>query len=649
VIATEGNGLTYSGPDIPGDVTENMLEGNVSDDIQIAGTVGHSETWSVGGSPARVTGAGVVVPVGITLNLQPGVYIRAPKMIVYGTLHAEGTAARPVALTGPSEEKNGEWSGISLEAGSGASVLSYVEVGFGGSTGPMLNVKGVSPTIMNSTFRRSAGDAIRVQQSGQPTIEGNRFRDNHFGLRYEGEGKLHAPGNDWGCANGPKPTGCGDEVTSNVEWQPAAVLQELPRLCPGTTMLATSTTCLLQKYEPKLRYDSEENYYADSSAEITDNWGDESALRGETEAGWYTNALVDESEWPYSTPLAYSSPSVAGGSFPLTRSALGTTYPNGHTADEADWLAEYGEYVRDAHRLEAAGYLNAAYAHAFTDANGKRWLEYWYWYYYNPKDFAGVGKHEGDWETVIVGLDPNNRPEEVIFSQHDGAANCYIGDVEQAEEGGPVVYVGLDSHAGYEKPGVFWATGEDDWADGAGPSAQPGLTIIGSSPPSWILWPGHWGHTQPEGGLPGQATSPQGPYFHEAWSAPDAYAANAFECTKTAEEEGRAPLQVNGVASSTSSLGGIGGVAVVGRRPMVSYKVPKATGHGFWPRLRISVNELGDGGIPPVSKTISNVKAQGRITVPIELKAGHAAEVLGSIVYKNGRRVHLAHRIVRVR
>jgi hypothetical protein len=114
------------------------------------------------------------------------------------------------------------------------------------------------------------------------------------------------------------------------------------------------------------------------------------------------------------------------------------------------------------------------------------------------------------------------------------------------------------------------------------------------------------------------------------------------------EEEGGEPLQINAVAG-TSSLASIQGVSVVGRRPRVSYKVPKANGHGFWPRLRISVNELGDGGIPPVSKTISNVKEKGRVTLPIELKAGHAAEVLGSIVYKNGRRVHLAHRIVRVR
>jgi hypothetical protein len=647
VRGTTGTAFLYMGPDIPGDISENNAENNAVDALQISGTVARSATWTLGGAPVRFTSS-VVVAAGVTLTLQPGVYIQAPSMSVFGALRAEGSASRPVTLTGSGQEENGEWGGINLEAGSGSSLLNYTEVGFGGSTGPMLNVRGVSPTITNSTFRRSAGDAIRVQQSGQPIIEGNRFRDNHFGLRYEGEGKLHAPNNDWGCANGPKPTGCGDEVTSNVEWRPAAVLQELPRLCPGTTMLATSTTCLLQKYEPQLRYDSEENYYADSSAEITDNWGDEAALDGSTEAGRYSNALIDESEWPMIKPLAFSSPLAEEEKFPLTRSALGATYPNGQSADSGDWLAESEEYVRDAHRLEAAGYLNAAYAHAYTDANGKRWLEYWYWYYYNPKDFAGVGKHEGDWETVIVGLDPNSRPEEVIFSQHDGASNCYIGEVEQTEEGGPVVYVGLDSHAGYEKPGVFWATGEDDWADGAGPWAQPGLTVLDSSLPSWILWPGHWGATRPEGSLPGEATSPEGPYFHQAWGEPNVYAENAFECTKTAEEEGREPLQLKAVAG-TSSLASIRGVSVVGRRPQVSYKVPKATGHGFWPRLRISVNELGDGGIPPVSKMISNVKTQGRVTVPIELKAGHAAEVLGSIVYKNGRRVHLAHRIVRVR
>lgn len=91
--------------------------------------------------------------------------------------------------------------------------------------------------------------------------------------------------------------------------------------------------------------------------------------------------------------------------------------------------------------------------------------------------------------------------------------------------------------------------------------------------------------------------------------------------------------------SSTSS---ISSVSLNGRKPQVSYQVEGADGEGFWPRLRISIDELGDGGIPPVSKMISDVKAKGRVALPVHLERGHAAKVLGSIVYKDGRRMHLA-------
>jgi hypothetical protein len=80
---------------------------------------------------------------------------------------------------------------------------------------------------------------------------------------------------------------------------------------------------------------------------------------------------------------------------------------------------------------------------------------------------------------------------------------------------------------------------------------------------------------------------------------------------------------------------------------VVSYEIPKADGDGFWPRLRITVNDLDDGGLPGRSKTISNVKAHGEMTLPFPVEGGHTAEILGSIVYKDGRRVHLAPKKVR--
>ena len=68
--------------------------------------------------------------------------IQAPQMIVKGALRAEGTAARPIALTGVEEGSAGEWGGIVFESVSGPSLLSFTEVAFGGSGGSMIRGRG---------------------------------------------------------------------------------------------------------------------------------------------------------------------------------------------------------------------------------------------------------------------------------------------------------------------------------------------------------------------------------------------------------------------------------------------------------------------------------------------------------------------------
>jgi hypothetical protein len=641
VLSNGGNGISYGGSDIPPDISENTLEANASDDIQVGGTVGHSSTWKLGGSPLRFIGT-VLVPSGVTLTLQPGIYIRSPKMTVLGTLLAEGSAKRPVFLTGAGEEKGGEWGGINLEPGSGSSVLNYVELAYGGASGPMINVKGASPRITNSTLRRSSGDALRVQQSGQPIIEGNRFRNNQSGLRYEGEGKLSALHNDWGCSNIPGPMGCGDSVTSNVEWQPTAVLQELPRLCPGTTMSASSFQCLLPKYEPMLRYDSQESYFADDVRGIVENWGDVSGLWGIGELGQYSNRLFDKS---YETGesnglLIGESHPGGGGEFRLTLNLLGALYPNSLSADSDDWLDENDNYLADSEELEANGFMNSAYGYGSTDSEGKRWLQYWFWYYYNSHSYGGFGVHEGDWESVLIGLDSGNRPDTVVLSQHNGGARCTPEQLEATPEGAPIVFVGVDSHANFPRAGTFAApfTLDSDHADGNGESAQPGLVLMNTYPPGWTAWPGHWGNSEGESGV--ESSSPQGPAFHEAWYAPQAYAEAAAECESGFESE-EVPESFGAGAPSIESL------SLQGRRPQVSYEVPRADGRGFWPRLRMSVNDLDDGGLPARSKTISNVRAHGAMTLPFPVESGHVVEVFGSLVYQDGRRIHLPPEKVR--
>jgi RHS repeat-associated protein len=232
VTETTGTAFLYEGADIPGDITGNTLVANTQNLIKIGGTVAHSETWNRG-TPVKVSGSVTVVS-GATLTITKGVFLENPWVNVKGTLKAEGTSAEPVIFTGESEETAGEWCKIGFEPGSGASVIDHAEVRYGGGCGGgAIAIKGSSPTIRNSTLNHSSGYAIKVTESGSPKIEWNRFRNGASGLSYSGTGNLSAPNNDWGCASGPKPSGCGAAVTTNVLWKPAVELPELAGHCRG--------------------------------------------------------------------------------------------------------------------------------------------------------------------------------------------------------------------------------------------------------------------------------------------------------------------------------------------------------------------------------------------------------------------------------
>ncbi len=232
IVGSEAaSAFSYSAPEIPANVTENTLIGNKSNLLEIGGMVKKPSTWKDGGT--RVWPNGVTVDSGVALNLAKGLFLVNPAITVKGTLNTEGTSAAPVVFTGKKEEAAGEWRGIKFEAGSGSSLLTGAEFAYGGKEGyGMVEAKGASPTILNSTFRK-ATYAVKVTESGAPKLERNRFRENNNAVTYTGTGNLLAPNNDWGCANGPKPAGCGDSVTSNVKWQPAVQLPELAGSCRG--------------------------------------------------------------------------------------------------------------------------------------------------------------------------------------------------------------------------------------------------------------------------------------------------------------------------------------------------------------------------------------------------------------------------------
>ncbi len=234
VVGGGENPLTYDGTDIPDGVTANFLSENVNNAISIGGLVKHSVYWGNAGSRVRFS-SHITVSSGRTLTIGEGLEIANPAMTINGNLDVEGSEEEPVRFTGAHESEPGEWTSIAFEPGSGGTI-DHAEFAYGG--GPyywvegMIEIFGASPTIRGSTFLKSRRKAIYVA-SGTPVIEGNRFRENGFGLRYAGSGSLSAPNNDWDCPSGPRPAGCGDEVSENVDWKPAVVLPEQGGHCRG--------------------------------------------------------------------------------------------------------------------------------------------------------------------------------------------------------------------------------------------------------------------------------------------------------------------------------------------------------------------------------------------------------------------------------
>jgi len=223
-----GNGsdaIRYGGPDVPVDLDENTLSENGSNVVEVQGTVSKSASWNDRGFPFFLEGDLTVGGSG-SLTLGAGITVKAAsgrQIVVNGALNTEGTAEDAVLFTSSKESGPGDWKNIVFESGSGSSVLDHAVVRYAGSgvERPAIEVNGASPTITHSALRQNANVAIKVI-SGSPKITWNSFTSNGSGLTYKGEGKLLAPHNYWGCASGPAPAGCGNEVSENVEWEPQA-------------------------------------------------------------------------------------------------------------------------------------------------------------------------------------------------------------------------------------------------------------------------------------------------------------------------------------------------------------------------------------------------------------------------------------------
>jgi hypothetical protein len=264
----------------------------------------------------------------------------------------------------------------------------------------------------------------------------------------------------------------------------------------------TEPRVLLERHRPRLVYDSLEVYFADSAAIWTDS---------------PTNVLRRADGTVLAKPPT------------LSLEFLGPhTYADGRPvlADDAigETTREYAAHAAALHRDPA--YANRVHGHARRDRDGRLWLQYWLFYYYNDFQILGPiggGKHEGDWELVQIRLGPSEQPEQAVYSQHRTGESRAWADVRKPARAPntPLVYVARGSHANYFGAGTHWSGTWFDHADGRGAQVTPTLEVLGDTRPAWTQWPGSWGDTKATSS-PLDAASPRSPGRRPTWSDPTA-------------------------------------------------------------------------------------------------------------------------------
>jgi len=180
-----GLGMTIANP--TSSVAESTVYGDIAADT----------TWTLAGSPYRVTGDIVVYGTDgpdhvTTLTINPGVVVRfdSNKALRIGNgntpgrLVAKGTANSRITFTGSGTEY-GWWKGILFDPGSSdGSAIDYAVVQYGGkNSSANIYLNNASPTISNSEIKYT--DFYGIMCSGTdstPTIVCNLITANRYGL-----------------------------------------------------------------------------------------------------------------------------------------------------------------------------------------------------------------------------------------------------------------------------------------------------------------------------------------------------------------------------------------------------------------------------------------------------------------------------------
>ena len=358
--------------------------------------------------------------------------------------------------------------------------------------------------------------------------------------------------------------------------------------------MATSTgpAQLLQRHAPVLRYDSQEPYFADAASEWTDNPG---------------NQLKRAD----GTVIAAATPT--GGQPALSLGFLGPArYANGAPAHADDRIGVTSkDYVAQAQAMHAQPrYSNRVYGHSATGSeDGRLWLAYWFFYFYNDYNLIGpfikAGLHEGDWEMIQLRLDRTGAvPDLAVYAQHTHAGQRPWNQVERVGDQ-PVVYPARGSHASYFSAGAHWTGAWFDFADGKRPAPPLALQILSdvADVDGWAVWPGLWGGTTPppDDTNPLDDSSPRGPGGHAQYKNPDVLPATAvaYEAALAA-----APAPPPPTAPTVSAT-------AVGRDLQVTYDAHTVAPSG----LVVAVGDLHDPA-PPTIHRVPIDSSSGTVTIP---------------------------------
>ncbi len=369
---------------------------------------------------------------------------------------------------------------------------------------------------------------------------------------------------------------------------------------------AEGTSALLERHRPVLHYDSLESCRADSAATIC-----AVAAPGRCNSLHRGDGSVIAAVEPRGEEAA------------LDLDFLGAVYPDGSPAGPDDYLDECGgSHVADAIALRARRpeLADVVYGRGRRDRDGRLWLQYWFFYYWDDRAGLGVQRREGDWEMVQMRLGRGDLPEAATFVRHGGADALDWDQVELAPTGGEgslVVYPARGCHASLPRPGIHAAPVLPDHNDGLGPQVRPRLEPIGDDGPGWVLWPGRWGSTRRREHF--EADSPRGPRQQAQWWDPAELHAEASPwqggpaswtgARRTAEERARGARAAPSGAPPTPRLE----ARRDGDLAVVSY----GFGSGGGEPARI-VAAPSDGGSEPVpTHTFMVDRGEGSFSLPL--------------------------------